>query len=120
MAADTPEKNPKKLDPRDYVAWLKFDDDSAVMKRVILPGNGRALLLHIRNAEQVERVSNAAQGLGFVPLRNPERLRIILKDGKPPFSMREAAQRMGATAFALSSSDIALYSALFVSLPSSL
>ncbi|MCE6959251.1 strawberry notch C-terminal domain-containing protein [Cereibacter sphaeroides] len=106
MAAETPETTLKKPDPRDYVAWIRFDREEAVLKRVVLPGSARALLLQVRDPADVARINEAARGMGFVELRSPDRLRMILKDGKVPFGMRDAAKALGATAFALSRSDL--------------
>jgi len=106
MAADTPNGTSKKLDPKDYVAWIRFDKNEAVLKRVVLPGNGRALLLQVRDPQRLDQIAEGAKGLGFSALRTPERFRIILKDGKPPFSMRDAADRLGAVAFPLSRKDL--------------
>lgn len=106
MAADTPNGTSKKLDPKDYVAWIRFDKNEAVLKRVVLPGNGRALLLQVRDPQRLDQIAEGAKGLGFSALRTPERFRIILKDGKPPFSMRDAADRLGATAFPLARKDL--------------
>lgn len=101
MSDATPIATPAKPDPKDYVAWIRFDDAAASLKKVLLPGDGVALLLQVNDAARFEGIAGAATELGFTRLQNSARLRIILKDRRIPFTMRDLAKKIGGTAFPL-------------------
>jgi hypothetical protein len=106
MSAGTPTATQAKPDPKDYVAWVRFEGGEASLKKILLPGDGVALLLQVRDESRFEAMSASAVGLGFTPLRNSNRLRIILKDRRLPFTMRDLARAIGGTAFPLLRSEL--------------
>ena len=98
--AKEPAAAPKKM------GWVKFEDRSAVLKRVIVPGDIRGLLLRTGSQEAGEAVREKALALGFKELKTRGTLRMLFPDGKVSFGARELAEKLGGTLIGITREEL--------------
>lgn len=86
---------PRKAKSENKIFWIDFPDRSANLKRIIIPGNRRGLLLRLRIDEAMAERREKALALGFKDLKAQGLMRMILPEGKASFTTRELAQALG-------------------------
>lgn len=91
---------------KNLIAWLRFPDGSASLRRVLLPNGIKALLLDVRDESTMSALEAGALSLGFGRLSNSNRFRIMLEDGRIPFSMPQAREALGGEIFTLTRDDL--------------
>lgn len=79
----------------DMINWVGFPDSKARLRRVILPNGMRALHFRADDSPEGDVYHQNALAFGFSPLKNRNTSRMILKDGKAPFGIRELASGLG-------------------------
>ena len=79
----------------DIVAWVDFADRSAALRRVIVPGNMKGLLLRTATGESGEKVREKALAFGFRELKTRGNLTMIFPDNRIPFSAKILAEALG-------------------------
>lgn len=88
------------------MGWVKFDDRSAVLKRVITPAGTPGLLLRTATELAGETVREKALAMGFTELKSRGTLRILFPDGKVTFGARELAEKLGGTLIGLTREEL--------------
>lgn len=86
---------PDKNQPSKDIFWVGFPDRSANLKRIVIPGNRRGLLLRTAANEAGKTCREQALTLGFKDLKTEGLMRLILPAGKANFSTRLLADTLG-------------------------
>lgn len=94
------------LGKSERVAWLRFPDRRALLKRLLLPENAKGLILRVAETDAGRETAAAAEAFGFTAMRNPGLYRMVFPDGRVPFSARTLAEALGGELFALDRSDL--------------
>lgn len=97
--------NPK-INPKEAVAWVGFEDNAATLKRIEVPGVAKGLLLRISEGPREEELRQKALDFGFGDLKARGLMRRIFMDGKIPFSVKEMCEGLGGKPFLLNRSDL--------------
>ncbi|MEP1879383.1 MAG: strawberry notch-like NTP hydrolase domain-containing protein, partial [Roseibium sp.] len=95
-----------KIDRKDAVAWVGFDDSAAVLKRIEVPGVAKGLLLRIADGPREDELRQKALDFGFGDLKAKGLMRRIFMDGKIPFSVKEMCEGLGGKPFLLNRKDL--------------
>lgn len=101
-AADKP-----KIDPKDYVVWMRFEDNAASLRRAIAPSGQKAILLIVRDKTRLDWFREKAAECGMAQVGEKALFRAIIgESGHPPVNIRDMARIFGATAFPLKKADL--------------
>jgi len=94
-------------DPKDYVVWMKFEDDAAALKRAVTPGGQAALLLIVKDRSRLSEIGEKALECGFRQVNDRGLFRALIDEsGRPETPIRKMAEIFGARAFALLKSEM--------------
>ncbi|MCW3782977.1 strawberry notch C-terminal domain-containing protein [Defluviimonas salinarum] len=99
-------ENDRGTKPQDMVAWVGFAENSAILRRVLVPGGAKGLLLRTGPGEAGETVREKALGFGFTELKTRGTLRMLFPDGNIPFSARVLSEGLGGSMIALKRDDL--------------
>lgn len=77
----------KPKNPKDYAVWMRFKDDAAALRLVISPGGQKALLLIVRDRDQLAWMREKATDCGLVQVGEKPLFRALIDaDGRLPIS----------------------------------
>lgn len=92
--------------PRDIVAWVGFEANSAVLRRVIVPNGMKGLLLRTALTDEGRQIQERAEAFGFKALKTPGVSRMLFPDGRVPYSPRQLADVLGGKLIALARAEM--------------
>ncbi|WP_027234352.1 strawberry notch C-terminal domain-containing protein [Leisingera caerulea] len=85
----------------NLVAWVGFADNAAILRRVLVPGGAKGLLLRTTEGDLAETIREKALSFGFTELKTRGTLRMLFPDGKIPFGANALAAALGGETFAV-------------------
>ncbi|WP_411839613.1 strawberry notch C-terminal domain-containing protein [Paracoccus sp. ME4] len=91
---------------KDIVAWVGFAENSAILRRVLIPGGGKGLLLRTAEGEGGESVREKAMRFGFSELKTRGTLRMLFSDGQIPFGAKLLAKELGGKLIPVERADL--------------